>query len=91
MGVPFGVRFFLLLAEKHFFLALIRKICRPVIFSCFTEGGVFGAGQNKEREARAVWEFPVSQCRPLSAVPLLRGRRGRIYTDFLLPYLTNAL
>ena len=66
MGVPFGVRFFLVLTEKHFFLALIREICRPVIFSCFTEGGVFGAGQNKEREARAVWEFPVSQCRPLS-------------------------
>ena len=29
-------------------------------------GGVFGAGQNKERVARAIWEFPVSQCRPLS-------------------------
>ena len=89
--MSFWVRFFLVLTEKHFFLALIRKICRPVIFSCFTEGGVFGAGQNKEREARAVWEFPVSQCRPLSAVPLLRGRRGRIYTDFLLRYLTTAL
>ena len=89
--MPFWVRFFLLLAEKHFFLALIRKSAGQTIFRISQRGGVFGVRQNKEREARAVWEFPVSQCRPLSAVPLLRGRRGRIYTDFLLRYLTTAL
>ena len=87
MGVSFGVRFFLVLTEKHFFLALIREICRPVIFSCFTEGGVFGAGQNKERVARAA----IRLCRLLSVVSLLWDEEGEDLYGFLLCYLTTAL
>ena len=90
--MPFGVRFFLVLTEKHFFLALIRKTFRPVIFLCFTERGSF-RGRTKQREGgKSCMGVPSKSVPPsLSAVPLLRGRRGRIYTDFLLPYLTTAL
>ena len=90
--MPFGVRFFLVLTEKHFFLALIRKSCRADYFLCFTERGSF-RGMTKQREGgKSCMGVPSKSVPPsLSAVPLLRGRRGRIYTDFLLRYLTTAL
>ena len=91
MGVSFWVRFFLVLTEKHFFLSLIRKNYRADYFSCFTEGGVFGAGQNKEREARAVWEFPESKCRPLSVVSLLWGEEGEDLYGFSFTLSNNCL
>lgn len=90
--MSFGVRFFLVLTEKHFFLALIRKNYRADYFSCFTERGSFW-GTTKQREGgKSCMGVPSKSVPPsLSAVPLLRGRRGRFYTDFLLRYLTTAL
>lgn len=90
--MPFGVRFFLLLAEKHFFLALIRKSCRADYFLCFTERGSFPSMTKQREGGKSCMGVPSNSVPPsLSAVPLLRGRRGRIYTDFLLRYLTTAL
>lgn len=91
-GATFWVRFFLFLAENFLFLALVRKSCRPAIFFDFHRGGVFGARQKQREGARAVWVLPNKSLPPsLSAVPLLRGRRGEDLYGFSFTLSNDCL
>lgn len=77
--------------ETFFSCPNSEKLQGRLFFCVSQRGGVFGAGQNKEREARAVWEFPVSQCRPLSVVSLLWGEEGEDLYGFSFTLSNDCL
>ena len=91
MGVAFGVIFFLVLAEKHFFLALIRKICRPVIFFVFHRRGLLIHDKTKRGWQELYGSCPISHRRPLSVVSLLWSEEGEDLYGFSFTLSNDCL
>ena len=87
-----GEIFFSPRRETFFSCPNSEKLQGRLFFVFHREGGSFRGTTKQREEGKSCMGVPSKSVPPsLPAVPLLRGRRGRIYTDFLLRYLTTAL